>query len=127
MRFDGSRDRSVFLCTVSIWVFGTGTFRLVTEDVPIGCGRGPSCCEDALIFDGELELQCLAFIVGVGSPSFINGAAADILSAATLPCLPRGFVIDEPITFHHVQGLSVRRAVLIDGGKWHDLKSHGVD
>jgi hypothetical protein len=82
IRLDGSRDRSVFLCTVSIWVFGTGTFRPVTEDAPMGFGRGPSCCEDALIFDGELELQCLALIVGVGSPSFISGAAADILSAA---------------------------------------------
>src|SRR5713101_840856 len=127
IRLDGSRDRSVFCGTVSIWVFGTGTFRPVTEDTPIGFGRGPSCCEDALIFDGELELQCLALIVGVGSPSFIDGAAADILSAASLPCFPRGFVIDEPITFHHVQGLSVRRAVLINGGKRPDLKSHGVD
>ena len=36
--------------------------------------------------------------------SFINGAAADILSATTLPCFPRGYLIDKPITFHHVQG-----------------------
>src|SRR5258708_31214892 len=127
IRLRGSRARSVFFGTVFIRVFGTDTFRPVKEDAPIGFGRGPSCCEDALILDGELELQCLALIVGVGSPSFINSTAADILSAATLPCFPRGFAIDEPITFHHVQGLSVRRAVLIDGGKRPDLKSHGVD
>jgi len=72
--------------------------------------------EDALILDSELELQCLALVLGIGRISFINNAAADILYATTLPCFPRGFVINKPITFHHVQSLSVRRPVLIDGG-----------
>lgn len=123
----GSRDRSVFFGTISIWIFGTDTFRPVTEDAPIGFSRGPSRCEDALIFHSELELQCLALVVGIGSVSFINNAAADILSVTTLPCFPRGSVIDKPITFHHVQSLSVRRPVLIDGGKRPDLQTHGVD
>jgi len=82
IRFDGRRDRSVFFGTVFMRVFGTDTFRPVKEDAPIGFARGPSCCEDALILDSELELQCLALIVGVGSPSFINGTAAHILAAA---------------------------------------------
>src|ERR1700733_4827280 len=117
IRRDGRRDRGVLFGAVSMWVFGTDAFRPFADDMPIGFRRGPRRREDAVVFDGELELQCLALVVGIGRPPFTNGAAASVLFAATLPCFPGGFVIDEPIAFHDVQGVSVRRIVLVDRGK----------
>jgi hypothetical protein len=56
IRLVRSRDRGVFFGIVSMRVFGTGIFRPVAEDAPIGFGREPSCCEDAFVLDPELEL-----------------------------------------------------------------------
>src|SRR5216683_1935386 len=128
IRLVSSWDRSVFFGTVLMWVFCTDLFRPVTENAPISFGRGPRCCEDFFVFDRELELQSLALVSGVGRPPFadtLTGAA--VLLSTTLPCRPRGFVIDQPVSFDHVQSLGERRAVLVDGGERPDLESHGVD
>src|ERR1700686_750253 len=128
IRLVSSWDRSVFFGAVLMWVFCTDLFRPITEDAPISFGRGPRCCEDFFVFDRELELQSLALVSGVGRPPFadpLTGAA--VLLSTTLPCCPRGFVIDQTVSFDHVQSLGERRGVLVDGGKRPNLESHGVD
>ena len=108
-------DRSVFFCTVFMRVFCTDLFRPLTEDAPISFGRGPRRCEDFFVFHRELELQSLALVRGVGRPPCTDPlTAAIVLFSTTLPGRPRGFVIDQLVSFDHVQSLSERCAVLVD-------------
>ena len=101
-------------------VFGANRFRPVGAAAPISHGRGPRRREGALIVDRELELQVLAGVVW-------RGLSAPILLYIPIPSVSRGFIIDEPITFHYVQRRTVRCTVYIKHGKWPDLDADGVN
>src|SRR5271163_1634742 len=66
------------LSRVPLNVFGANLFRPVVGAQSISHGRGPRHREDALILDGELELQVFAPMVRVPHP----------LSDVTLLCVP---------------------------------------
>jgi hypothetical protein len=59
--------------------------------------------------------------------SGVSSDEAGILFRASIQSFLRGFEIDEPITFDHVQSLCVRSAELVDHGKWARLDSNAVD
>src|SRR5712671_1760778 len=127
IRLVSSWNCGIFFGAVFMRIFGADVLGPVAEYAPIGFGCGPSGCEDAFVLDRVLELQCLALIAGGGRPCFTDAAAPAVLFSPALPCFLRGFIIDEPITFHHVQSLGEWRAVLVDGGIRPDFKSDGVD
>jgi hypothetical protein len=56
IRLVSSRDCGVFFGAVFMWVFSTDILGPVAEYAPIGFGRGPNGCEDAIVLDRELEL-----------------------------------------------------------------------
>src|SRR5271168_957376 len=93
------------LSRVPLNVFGANLFRPVVGAQSISHGRGPRHREDALILDGELELQVFASVVRVPHP----------LSDVTLLCVPfeavfRRLVIEHAIPFGYMQSLRMRRA-----------------
>src|SRR5262249_35653554 len=98
-----SRDRGL-LSWEPLGVFGANMFRPFNQRAAIRYGRRPGHPKGAFILDRESELQVPASIARVPGPP------GDLI----LPCVPfhsffRGFVIDEPISFDHVQSLCVWR------------------
>ncbi len=69
----------------------------------------------------------LALGVQIGEHAGVIVDEARILFRASLQCLLRGFVVDGPITFDHVQSLRVRSAELVDHGVRARLDSNGID
>ena len=59
-----------------------------------------------------MKLQPLAFIIGIDEQSGVTSAARKTNVLVQTPYLPfsGSFVVDQPITFHHVQSVSERRA-----------------
>src|SRR5260370_109159 len=118
IRLGGNRDADVFVSVESSRVFGAGDLRPFKTVARINHARGPGCRERASILDGEIDLQVLVSVVG-GEGA---GLTPKPLSGA-LPCTFRGFVIDQPIAFHHVQLFGVRRAEQIN----HGIRPVGLD
>jgi hypothetical protein len=56
IRLVTSRDCGVFFGAVFMWVFSTDILGPLAEYAPVGFGRGPNGCEDALVLDREVEL-----------------------------------------------------------------------
>jgi hypothetical protein len=73
---------------ISIRVFGAHHFRPVAQWAPIAYGGRPGLGEDAVIHDGEFELQSLAHIVRVACQTGISpepGKPNDLVRARTQP------------------------------------------
>src|SRR5215813_10878489 len=70
-----------------------------------------------------MKLKALALVPGIGCPTFGSSLQTEILLCTTFLRLFRDFVINQPITFHHMQSLAVRRAIDINHGK----RSVGLD
>src|SRR5712671_1270608 len=66
----------------------------------------------------------LALMVGVDHKSGVIVGNADILLSGPFLRFHRGFVINQPITFDHVQTLGVGSAVNVDHGKWPLARAH---
>jgi hypothetical protein len=82
-------------------IFDADKFRPFARRAPTRYGRRPGHREDAFILDRELELQSLVHIGGVGCKAVASLDAANH-SCAQFFRFFRGFVTDEPITFHHM-------------------------
>src|SRR5882672_11668446 len=112
IRLGGNRKADVLVAVESSRVFGAGDLRPFKTVARINHARGPRRRERACILDREIDLQVLVSIVGGegagGAPKLLCGAFQRAF---------RGFVIDEPIAFDHVQLFGVRRAEQIDHGK----------
>jgi len=98
-------------------VFGADMFRPFNQRAAIRYGRRPGHRKGACILDRELELQVLA------PNARVPGPQGDLI----LLCVPlhaffRGFVIEQPISFDHVQSLRVWRAKPVDHGNRPDLE-----
>src|SRR6266446_3177331 len=65
IRFLRSRDVRVLIIIIFMPVFGADDFLPLARAAPIGNGRGPRGCEDALILDREVDLQIFAPVVAV--------------------------------------------------------------
>src|ERR1700688_3271162 len=94
-------------------VFGADNFRpfgraAPIKSGPISYGGRQGSCEDAFILNSELELQVLALIVGIGGQR--SPTSLQILFCVAFYPLSRGFVIEQTITFDHMQRLGIRRA-----------------
>src|ERR1700730_13506776 len=79
---------------------------------PISEGRRPRHCKNAFILDREFELQVLPPIVwvAVGEERNRIRRKAKIFFCGSFQTFFRLFVVEQPITFHHLQSLRVRRA-----------------
>src|SRR6516162_4594083 len=111
-----SRNRGSFSWE-PLGVFGANMFGPFNQRAAIRYGRRPRHRKGAFILHRELELQVLATIARV------PGSQGDLI----LPCVPfhtffRGFVIEQPISFDHVQSLCVWRAKPVDHGNRPDLE-----
>jgi len=99
---------------VPLDAFGTDKFPPFVQGAPERQGCGPGHRESACILNCELDLQALAFIVGIGPWSATGIVALRMLSRGPFYCFHRRLIIKQPITFHKVQGLGVRRAEPVD-------------
>ena len=90
---------------VPLDVLSTNIFHPAVEIAHIRHGCAPRRREDAVIVDGELELQVLARI-RVPDPQ--DGVM--LLGVAIEPLFGGG-IIKQPIAFDDMQGLRVRRAI----------------
>src|ERR1700674_2415993 len=86
------------LSRIPLDVFGANLLHPVGGAKSISHGRGPRRREDPFILDSELELQVLASMVRVPHP-----LSDDTLLGVPFETLFRGFVINQPIAFDHVQ------------------------
>jgi hypothetical protein len=105
IRFVRSRDRG-FGSREPLGVFGANMFRPFNQREAIRYGRRPGHRKGAFILDRELELQVLAPI------AFVSGSRGDLI----FPCVPFhafscSFVVDEPISFDHMQSPGVAQAL----------------
>src|SRR5215469_9338556 len=90
--------------------------RPYTQTGSIDDGRRPWRREDAFILDREFELQVLGLGVQIDDHSGVISNEAGILFRTSLQCFLCGLIVDEPITFDHMQGWRVRSAELVDHG-----------
>jgi hypothetical protein len=70
---------------ISVRVFGTHHFRPLAQRAPIAYGGRPGLREDAVILDGEVELQSLALVVRIACQTGISPEAGKPLLAAFFP------------------------------------------
>src|SRR5215470_17083972 len=64
-----------------------------------------------------MKLKALALVPGIGCPTFGGSLQTEILLRTAFLRLFRDFVINQPITFHHMQSLGVRCPIDINHGK----------
>src|SRR5215467_7927497 len=94
------RHVGVLVVVVLVLIFGANGFLPLAAAGPIGDGRGPRRGEDAIVLDGEPDLEELAPVIRVEVAS-----NALVLLGVALEALFRVFVIDEAIALHDMQRL----------------------
>src|SRR6266853_4422339 len=118
IRFVRARYLGVLSSIVFMRVFGADDFPpLGRQSASIRDCCRPRHREDSFILDREMKLKALALVPGIGCPTFGGSRQTEILLCTAFLRLFRDFVINQPITFHHVQSLGVRRAIHINHGK----------
>src|SRR5580704_9439528 len=117
IRLVGSRQADIISGDEITRGIGADHFRPLAQRAQwasIADGRRPWLGENALILDGEFELQPLATIVEVACKARIGTRNAAKLSLAAFFRRFRGLVIEQPITLHYVKSLAVRRPIHVD-------------
>jgi hypothetical protein len=84
----------------------TNKFRPLVQGAPISHGRRPSHRKDAVILDGDVDLQAFAFVVGIGNRLIVGICELKMLFCIPCYCFRRGFIIEQLIPFDHMKGLS---------------------
>jgi hypothetical protein len=112
IRFVRSRDRG-FGSREPLGVFGANMFRPFNQREAIRYGRRPGHRKGAFILDRELELQVLAPI------AFVPGPPGDLIfPRVPFHAFSCSFVVDEPISFDHMQspGVGVPNLSIMETG-----------
>src|SRR5580692_2104661 len=102
IRLASSRDLRVLVGIVFMPVFGADNLPPFRGIERIGYGRGPRRREGALILDREMDLQVVAGVIEIE-----RALVTHKLLVASFQRTFRGFVIEQRVAFHHVQGLGV--------------------
>jgi len=118
-----TRNRSIFSGIKATQVFRADIFQPFADRPTISDSRGPGHSEDVFIFDSELNLKEITSVSRFDVYSNYSTQKPKILFRISFQCFFRGFVVDQPVTFHNMECLSVRGAIPIDHGE----RSVGLD